>query len=133
VRRRRPVRALLAGIACLGSAVAIGQQEDLTLPPRLDESPGRVRLAAPPESRRPVLEEIIVTNESEWRLPDLGSEWRARREDERASGRIEVSLLPIYDPEGLRPDFDPLRINREVQQVGFLELFRVRFGRRATP
>jgi hypothetical protein len=64
-------------------------------------------------------------------LPDLGSEWRARQEDERATGRIEVSLLPIYDPEGLQPDFDPLRINREAQQVGFLELFRVRFGRRS--
>jgi hypothetical protein len=125
------VRALVAGLACLGAAPSIGQQQDLTLPPRLDESPGDVRLAATPENRRRALEEVVVTSESEWRLPDLGSEWRARQEDERATGRIEVSLLPIYDPEGLQPDFDPLRINREAQQVGFLELFRVRFGRRS--
>jgi hypothetical protein len=127
---QRRVRSVVAGLACLGAAPSIGQQQDLTLPPRLDESPGDVRLAPPPESRRRALEEVVVTSESEWRLPDLGSEWRARREDERTTARIEVSLLPLYDPGGRQPDFDPLRINREVQQVGFLQLFRVQFGRR---
>jgi hypothetical protein len=124
--------ARVLGIAALAAlAAARAQQEDLTAPPRLDELPGETRLAERPAERREALEEVVVVGESEWRLPDLGSAWRAREEAEQVPQRIELAFLPLYDPEDATPDFDPLRVNREVQRVGFIELFRVRFGRRS--
>lgn len=107
------------------------QPQDLTLPPRLDDAPGEARLAAQPEDRRDALEEVVVVAESEWRLPDLGSAWRARQEDVKSNERIEVKFLPLYDPEQDRPTYDPFFTSRELQQVGFVELFRLRFGDRS--
>jgi hypothetical protein len=121
----------LCGTALFAPTLAaFAQSEDLTLPPRLDE-PGQVRLAAGRAGARDGLEEIIVVRESEWRLPDLGSTWRANQEAEQPPQRIEVAILPLYDPERQAIDFDPLRINLEAQRVGFIELFRLRFGRRS--
>jgi hypothetical protein len=117
------------GAAFLGlAAIAGGQENALTLPPRIDASPRDAELAPPAPGRREALEEIIVVGESEWRLPDLGSEWRARADEESEAERIEVSFLPLYDPERDPIDYDPLQINREIQRVGFIELFRVEFG-----
>jgi hypothetical protein len=126
VKARGPILATI--LSCVTTATPT---QDLTLPPRLEESPGDVHLAEPPDDRRRALEEVIATSQSEWRLPDLGSAWRVRQGDERDTGRIDASLLPLYDPEEERPNFDPLRINLQVQQVGFIELFRIRFGRRS--
>jgi hypothetical protein len=115
---------------CATPVVASAQSGDLTLPPRFAE-PGETRLAERRAGDDAGLDEIIVVRESEWRLPDLGSTWRAEQEAEREPQRIEVTVLPLYDPEREVADFDPLRINPELQRVGFIELFRVRFGRRA--
>lgn len=113
------------GLAAIGAA---GQESDLTLPPRIDESPRSPALASPPEGRSDPLDEIIVIGGTEWRLPDLGSDWRARAAREQRAQRINVSFLPLYDPERDPIDYDPFRINREIQRVGFIELFRVEFG-----
>jgi hypothetical protein len=110
------------------AAAAHAQEGDLTLPPRIDDSPRSTALAPPPEDRADVLEEIIVVGGTEWRLPDLGSDWRARAAAEQQAQRIDVSFLPLYDPERDPIDYDPFRINPEVQRVGFIELFRVEFG-----
>ena len=119
----------LSSVSFIGAAVA--QEEDLTLPPRLEERPGETRLAAQEESRPRVLEEVIVVNESEWRLPDLGSAWRQEQEQEQeGTERIEVSLLPLFDPENQDPNVDLFTRNSELSRVGFVEIFRVRFGRR---
>jgi hypothetical protein len=126
--------AVLGLIACvLGPRVSAQEgrapDDDLTLPPRLDEGPGASRLALP--ERPTVLEEVIVVNESEWRLPDLGSTWRQREEAADGNdGRIAVSLFPLYDPERLRPDEDLFPRSREMKRVGFIELFRIEFGDR---
>jgi hypothetical protein len=80
--------------------------------------------------RSDTLDEIIVVGGTEWRLPDLGSEWRARAAEEEGAQRIDVSFLPLYDPERDPIDYDPFRINHEIQRVGFVELFRVEFGSR---
>lgn len=121
--------AALSLLAGLGLAAA--QEPDLTRPPRLLEEPGTARLADQPPDRAPVLEEVIVVNESEWRLPDLGSTWRANREAERPVQRIETSFLPLFDPENQDPYANLFPPSDELRRVGFIELFRVRFGRRA--
>jgi hypothetical protein len=84
------------GLAATGAA---GQENDLTLPPRIEESPRSTTLAPPPVDRSDTLDEIIVVGGTEWRLPDLGSEWRARAAEEEGAQRIDVSFLPLYDPE----------------------------------
>lgn len=124
-------------------------QDELIQPPRIEDGadeppaadeparpgdaggPGEARLAPPAENRQPVLEEVIVVNESEWRLPDLGSAWRQAQEDAVQHGRIEASFLPLYDPEHADPNVDLFPRDREMDRVGFIEIFRVRFGRRS--
>ena len=136
VQVSRMARAVSAGGRCalcalgavLGFAAASGQEGDLTLPPRIDENPRATELAPPTAGRSQGLDEIVVVGESEWRLPDLGSEWRAKAAEEPEAQRIELSFLPLYDPERDPIDYDPFRINREIQRVGFIELFRVEFG-----
>jgi hypothetical protein len=119
---------LLPTVLGLAAAAAAAQDSDLTLPPRIDEGARSTALAAPPAGRSDPLDEIIVVGGSEWRLPDLGSEWRARAAAEQKAQRIDISFLPLYDPERDPIDYDPFRINREIQRVGFIELFRVEFG-----
>lgn len=108
--------------------------EDLTLPPRLeDTTPARrSRLAEPPApATEGPIEEVIVVREQKWRLPDLGSEWRAREAESAAtSDRIEVDLFPLFDPERLPPERNLFLVNTEMRRVGYIEIFRLRFGRR---
>jgi hypothetical protein len=119
---------LLSAALGLATAAARGQESDLTLPPRIDEGPRSTALAAPAPERSDSLDEVIVVGGGAWRLPDLGSTWRARARAEQAEQRVDVSFLPLYDPERDPIDYDPFRINREIQRVGFIELFRVEFG-----
>ena len=131
--RQHPFSAL-GVVLGFAAAAAGGQENELTQPPRIDENPRiaanprATELAPPTPGRSLGLDEIVVVGASEWRLPDLGSDWRARAAEEQEPERIEVSFLPLYDPERDPIDYDPLNINREIQRVGFIELFRVEFG-----
>ncbi len=92
--------------------------------------PSAARLAPLPEERAGDVEEIIIVGQG-WRLPDLGSEWRARQAEAARSGRFSATALPLYDPG--RP---PLHENgflasHEQRRHGYIELFRLRFGRRS--
>jgi hypothetical protein len=132
-----PAVLLLAG---LGAAA----QDDVPLPPRIDEPPAanapvprvrppeRTRLAALPQDRL-AQDEVIVVGQTEFRLPDLGSSWRTEQEAEQAAAaRIRVAFLPLYDPETRAAASDVFLTNRETyRRHGVIELFRVRFGRRA--
>ncbi|HEU4620004.1 MAG TPA: hypothetical protein VFV10_18345, partial [Gammaproteobacteria bacterium] len=90
------------------------------------------QLAAPRADGPDELDEVIVVGTSPLRLPDLGSRLRAEREAERDDGRIDVTFLPLFDPASPPMSFDdPLFRNRELERVGFIELFRIRFGHRA--
>jgi hypothetical protein len=135
-KSRRPlaVVAALCGAALqppLANAQAI--DDDLVRPPRIDEAPHAARLAPRRAERDEALEEVVVIGGSEWRLPDLGSTWRAKREAEAEASRIEATLFPLYDPENnWRLETNLFPVNRELTRVGFIELFRVRFGRRPT-
>lgn len=89
--------------------------------------PNAARLAPLPEDRDSGPEEIIVIGRG-WRLPDLGSEWRERQDEQARSGRFSATALPLYNPD--RPQFrDETFSSPEQRRHGYIELFRLRFGR----
>ena len=103
----------------------------VTLPPigAGQRPPNAARLAPLPSERNDGTEEIVVIGQS-WRLPDLGSEWRARQQEAESSGRFTATLLPLFDPAKppLRTDFFT---TGEQRRHGSIDLFRLRFGRRS--
>jgi hypothetical protein len=131
---------LLAAVAALASPAGAQDKdppaepsEALTLPPRLDEAASpKTRFEPPAEAARDeAMEEVLVVRENPWRLPDLGSEWRARHDEgELDTGRISADFMPLYDPEAVLPFQDYFPLNQEMQRVGYIEVFRIRFGRR---
>lgn len=90
--------------------------------------PNAARLAPLPEDRGEEPEEIVVIGQG-WRLPDLGSEWRARQEEAEGSGRFTATALPLYDPSEPPLHTEAFRAP-EQRRHGYIELFRLRFGRR---
>lgn len=90
------------------------------------------RLADQPEDREQPLEVVILVGEPEWRLPDLGSDWRrTQEEEERGTDRIELSFVPLYDPENRDPIPDIFERNSELHRLQMIEIIRVRFGGRS--
>ena len=45
-------------------------------------------------------------------------------------GRIDWQFLPRYDPEQADRYFDLIQLDEETRRAGFIELFRISFGRR---
>jgi hypothetical protein len=156
---RSAERLLGVSLAALGAAFALAAQSaDPPLAPRILDPPaprtpapaiepdqlrvtlpsgggGRrpphaARLAPLPEQRSDEPEEIIVIGQG-WRLPDLGSEWRARQKEAANIGRFSATALPLYDPAEppLHSDFFT---SAEQRRHGYIELFRLRFGRRSS-
>jgi hypothetical protein len=94
--------------------------------------PNAARLAPLPEDRRDDgTEEIIVIGQG-WRLPDLGSEWRARQKETANEGRFSATVLPLYDPAEPPLHSAAFTTSAEERRHGYIELFRLRFGRRST-
>jgi hypothetical protein len=106
----------------------------LTPPPVLGSPrpPNAATLAPLPEDRADKPEEIIVIGKG-WRLPDLGSEWRKKQEEAEDTGRFHVTFMPLYDPNRPPQRSDPLLAPAEWQRHGYIELFRMRFGKRTAP
>ncbi len=75
-----------------------------------------------------VIEEIIVIGREKWRLPRLGKSLGTDPVVQKPS-RIDWEFLPRYDPEQAYPYSDQFQLNQEIQRSGFIQLFRVRFGR----
>ena len=92
--------------------------------------PNAATLAPLPEDRADKPDEIIVIGEG-WRLPDLGSEWRKKQEEAEDSGRFHVTFMPLYDPSRPPQRSEMLLAPAEWQRHGYIELFRMRFGKRA--
>ena len=94
--------------------------------------PNAARLAPLPSERNDAPEEIIVIGQS-WRLPDLGSEWRARQKEAANAGRFTATALPLYDPgePPLHSEAFTATTSSEERRHGYIELFRLRFGRRS--
>ena len=62
--------------------------------------------------------------------PDLGSEWRARQKEAASAGRFSATALPLYDPAE-PPLHSDAFTSHEQRRHGYIELFRLRFGRRS--
>ena len=90
--------------------------------------PNAARLAPLPEERGDI-EEIVIIGQG-WRLPDLGSEWRARQKEAASSGRFSATALPLYDPARPPPRIESFAVSPEQRRHGYIDLFRLRFGRR---
>ncbi len=75
-----------------------------------------------------VIEEIVVIGKKKRQLPNLGSSSGTEPMVQKPSG-IDWEFLPVYDPEQAYLDFDLFQHNEEIRRAGFIELFRVRFGR----
>ena len=93
--------------------------------------PNAARLAPLPEERKDGTEEIIVIGQG-WRLPDLGSEWRARQKEAESEGRFSATALPLYDPAAPPLHTNAFTMSAEERRHGYIELFRLRFGRRSS-
>jgi hypothetical protein len=146
----------VAATLSLLAGLSPAQDDDVPLPPRIDargtvlrplaaptpplelptargRPPNAARLAPLPDERGDAPgdgpEEIIVIGG--WRLPDLGSGWREKQEEQMRSGRARATLLPLYDPTKPPARSDGLWLSREAQRVGYIEVFRFRFGRRS--
>lgn len=118
--------------------------EDAPLPPRVDDvvsaerataqaaarNPNRARLAPLPADREEPVDEIVVTAENAWRLPDLGSDWRAEREAELESRRYVFALFPREDT--IERYDNPFLVNPGAARSGSIGLFRWRLGQRDT-
>jgi hypothetical protein len=100
---------------------------------RAARPPNAARLAALPDDRDDKPDEVVVVGTG-WRLPDLGSDWRERQAEENPAA-VGTTILPLYDPEKAPTYNDTYLLNREVQRIGYIELFRFRFGdrRRSAP
>ncbi|HEX6999736.1 MAG TPA: hypothetical protein VF322_16500 [Gammaproteobacteria bacterium] len=132
------MRRLAAGAAL--AAGAVGAQpplsDDVPPPPRIGDSPAPIPPPARPGASRlaPLPEEVeeilVIGDDNPWRLPDLGSAFRRRQEEERVPGRIEAEFLPLYEPQEPPLTAGLLTIGREAERAGYIQLFRIRFGRR---
>ena len=95
--------------------------------------PNAASLAPLPEERAaaPDAPDEIIVIGSGWRLPDLGSAWRAKQEEKEDEGQFSATFLPFYDPDNPPPTTESPLLAPEARRVGYIELFRLRFGRRA--
>jgi hypothetical protein len=103
----------------------------VTLPLRVTapRPPSAARLAPLPQERSDI-EEILILGQG-WRLPDLGSEWRARQAEAARGDRFSATALPLYDPGRPPQRADSFFASREQRRHGYIEIFRLRFGRRS--
>ncbi len=115
-----------------GAAAASGEASEPAsrTPASADARPFDAHLAPPQKGRPDDLDEVVVVGRNNpFNLPDLGGA-KAAAEAAQGSGRIRVKLLPLDDSYiGASRDED-LFGNREIQRVGYIHLFELRFGGR---
>ena len=80
------------------------------------------------DDRADVIEEIVVFGKKKRKLPNLGRRVGTDPVVQKPS-RVDWQFLPRYDPEQAYPYSDQVQLNQEIQRSGFIQLFRVRFGR----
>ena len=91
--------------------------------------PNAARLAPLPEERNDEPEEIIVIGQGGACRTWAANGAHARRKP-RARDRFSATALPLYDP-AKPPQHSDEFMSREQRRHGYIELFRLRFGRRS--
>ena len=75
-----------------------------------------------------VIEEIVVIGRKKSQHPNPGNSSGIDPVMQMPGG-IDWQLLPRYDPEQADRYFDLIQLDEEIRRAGFIELFRVSFGR----
>ena len=75
-----------------------------------------------------VIEEIVVIGRKKSRYPNLNNS-SGTDPVVQMPGRVDWQFLPRYDPEKADRYFDLIQLDEEIRRAGFIELFRVSFGR----
>ncbi len=75
-----------------------------------------------------VIEEIVVIGRKKSQHPNLRNS-SGTDPVVQMPGRIDWQFLPRYDPEQADRYFDLIQRDEEIRRAGFIELFRVSFGR----
>jgi len=75
-----------------------------------------------------VIEEIVVIGRKRSQHPNLGNS-SSIDPVVQMPGRIDWQFLPRYDPEQADRYFDLIQLDEEIRRAGFIELFRISFGR----
>jgi len=75
-----------------------------------------------------VIEEIVVIGRKKSQYPNLGNS-SGTDPVVQMPGRIDWQFLPRYDPEQADRYFDLIQLDEEIRRAGFIELFRISFGR----
>ena len=75
-----------------------------------------------------VIEEIVVIGRKISQHPNFGNS-SGTDPVVHMPGRIDWQFLPRYDPEQGDRYFDLIQLDEEIRRAGFIELFRVSFGR----
>ncbi len=75
-----------------------------------------------------VIEEIVVIARKKSQHPSPGNS-SGSDPVVQMPGRIDWQFLPRYDPEQADRYFDLIQLNEETRRAGFIELFRISFGR----
>ncbi len=75
-----------------------------------------------------VIEEIVVIGTKRRRHSNLGSSGGTDPVVQKPA-RIDLQFLPTYDPVLAYPYIDQVQLDDQIRRAGFIELFRVRFGR----
>ncbi len=75
-----------------------------------------------------VIEEIVVIGRKRSRHPNLGNS-SDTDPAVQMPGWIDWQFLPRYVPEQADRYFDLIQLDEEIRHAGFIELFRISFGR----
>ena len=75
-----------------------------------------------------VIDEIVVIGRKNRQFPKLGSSLGTYRVMTKPN-RIDWQFLPMFDPRQAYPYFDQFQLDEQTRRTGFIELFRLRFGR----
>ena len=75
-----------------------------------------------------VIEEIVVIGRKRSQHPNLDNS-SGIDPVLQMPGRIDWQFLPSYDPEQADRYFDLIQLDEKIRRTGFIELFRVSFGR----
>lgn len=106
---------------------------DLTLPPQIDSeaAPGAARLEPAPEEREDMLEAVVTGGQTDFRLPDLGTSFRADDEEFDPTERIDVQFLYLFDPDNEDPAVEAFpSLEERLGLPPSLRIFEVRVGGR---